>query len=142
MGVPVTPLKDEQTQVSKPTTETVKPTEEHNALNDVGTALNASNDLYKGVKELVEDAEKDTTVDSAPISTGTITRIIVSIAVLANLVFYASGSARHLDENAIYVGATTIAPILNTAWVFWKNNDVSRKARKRAKLLKEKNASK
>lgn len=139
MGVPSKPLNDEKAQANVPVTETVETPvktqeEKHSTFNDVGNALNAGNDLYHGTQELIEDSKKDTTIDPNPISVGTITRIAVSIVVLANLVFYMFGSDKHLDENMVYAGVSTLAPVLNTAWVFWKNNDITKKARKKAKI--------
>lgn len=82
-----------------------------------------------------EDKTFDEMVDDVkPISAGTITRTIITLLSVINAVFLMFGKNLGLDavdSGALYDFVSAVMLIGATGWAWWKNNNVTRNARKK-----------
>lgn len=100
---------------------------------DINTALDDTKDVVNNADELVKEIEeaKDK-VD--PISTSTVTSLIIAVVVLVNAILMMLGVDKQLDTNIFYQLGSIIALVANMAYAIWKNHNITVDARKRQKV--------
>ncbi|MCI2256523.1 phage holin [Domibacillus sp. PGB-M46] len=74
---------------------------------------------------------------------GTIVRTVVLFVALINQMLLAAGySPLPFKNEEVELFVTTLITAVTAVWAWWKNNDISREARRKAALLKREEQSK
>ena len=110
-----------------------------------GKALDAANDAATDAGKLRDYVDTDMKTQTVVIPSevdkiegGTIVSLVVSIVVVVNTLLAMLGHGElSIDSNTAYVVASAIALVLSYGYAFWKNHDITRKARLKAKVLKQ-----
>lgn len=101
----------------------MKPEEINNALDETKTVVD---DTSKLIDE-IESAKNTNT----PISTATVTSLVISLIVVINTVLAILGVDKQLTQNYAYQIGTILALVANVAYTTWKNHNITSDARKR-----------
>ena len=100
---------------------------------NINTALDEGKGVSDNVDELLTEI-KNAKDETAPISTSTVTSLIMSVIVLINTIFLIFGVDKHIDENVWYQAGSVIALVANIAYATWKNHNITKAARKRQQV--------
>jgi SPP1 family holin len=77
-------------------------------------------------------------VEVPKVATGLVVRTVVYLAAIVNAIaaYFGFDFNLDVDQNFVYEGVTIVALIGSFASAYWKNNDVTKKARAKAKVAK------
>lgn len=97
---------------------------------NINKVLDDSKDVVNNASKLVDEIENAKNTDT-PISSGTVTSLVVAVVVVVNAVLAILGVNKQLDQNVWYQVGTIVTLVANLGYALWKNHNITSDARKR-----------
>ena len=97
---------------------------------EINKALDETQVVVDDTAKLVDEIENAKNTN-APISTATVTSLVISLIVVINTILAILGIDKQLTQNYAYQIGTILALVANVAYATWKNHNITSDARKR-----------